>query len=104
LFGPSSVRDSIAMPLDRSVSPALLINDGVVGWELTGLQIINTRANLLGASRVIDDIALDKYTFLRDAYLQRRRSLVYDGDAPSQAAPEDDPYGEPDEMPPGPPR
>jgi phospholipid-binding lipoprotein MlaA len=44
--------------------------------------VINTRANLLGASQVLDDIALDKYTFLRDAYLQRRRSLVYDGNAP----------------------
>jgi hypothetical protein len=46
------------------------------------LQLVNTRASLLGASRVIDDISLDKYTFLRDAYLQRRRSLVFDGDAP----------------------
>ena len=48
----------------------------------TLLQIINTRADLLGATRVIDDISLDKYTFIRDAYLQRRRSLVFDGDVP----------------------
>ena len=46
------------------------------------LQIVNTRASLLGATRVIDDISLDKYTFIRDAYLQRRRSLVFDGDVP----------------------
>jgi phospholipid-binding lipoprotein MlaA len=38
----------------------------------------------LGASRLIDDIALDKYTFLRDAYLQRRRSQVYDGEEPPE--------------------
>lgn len=82
LFGPSSVRESIALPLDRAVSPALVINDGAVKWELTGLQIINARAGLLGASKVLDDIALDKYTFVRDAYLQRRRSLVFDGDVP----------------------
>jgi phospholipid-binding lipoprotein MlaA len=82
LFGPSSVRESIALPFDRAVSPALVINDGAVKWEITGLQIINTRAGLLGASKVLDDIALDKYTFVRDAYLQRRRSLVFDGDAP----------------------
>jgi phospholipid-binding lipoprotein MlaA len=82
VLGPSSVRESLAMPLDRAVSPALVINDGAVRWEITGLQIISTRASLLGASRVVDDIALDKYTFVRDAYLQRRRSLVYDGDAP----------------------
>ena len=82
LFGPSTVRDSIALPLDRSASPALVINDGRLQGGFTILQIINTRANLLGATRVIDDIALDKYTFIRDAYLQRRRSLTFDGDAP----------------------
>ncbi len=82
LFGPSSVRESFALPFDRAVSPALVINDGAVKWEITTLQLINTRAGLLGASKVLDDIALYKYTFVRDAYLQRRRSLVYDGDAP----------------------
>jgi len=91
LLGPSTVRDSIALPLDRAASPALLINDGRTQVGLTGLQIINARANLLGASQVLDDIALDKYTFLRDAYLQRRRSLVYDGNAPDA-----DGDGEPD--------
>lgn len=80
LFGPSTVRDSIALPLDRAASPALLINDGRTQFALTTLQVVNTRANLLGASQVFDDIALDKYTFLRDAYLQRRRSLISDGD------------------------
>ena len=83
LIGPSTVRDSIAMPLDRVASPALLVNNGRLQFAITGLQIVNTRANFLGASRLLDDIALDKYTFLRDAYLQRRRSLVFDGDAPS---------------------
>ena len=82
LLGPSTVRETIALPLDRTASPALYINDGRYQFGVIGLQIINTRANLLGASKVIDDIALDKYTFIRDAYLQRRRSLVFDGDAP----------------------
>lgn len=90
LFGPSTVRDSIALPLDRSVSPALLINSGSAQWGITGLQVINTRANLLGASKLLDDIALDKYSFLRDAYLQRRRSLVFDGDEPASPASPDD--------------
>jgi phospholipid-binding lipoprotein MlaA len=79
------VRESVALPVDRAVSPALVIHDGAVKWEITGLQLVNTRANLLGASKVLDDIALDKYTFVRDAYLQRRRSLVFDGeDQPSR--------------------
>lgn len=91
LFGPSTLRDSIALPLDRSFSPALVINDGRAQWGITVLQVINTRANLLGASQLLDDIALDKYYFLRDAYLQRRRSLVFDGDEPAPAAPPDEP-------------
>jgi phospholipid-binding lipoprotein MlaA len=92
VLGPSSVRESFALPLDKGLAtPAWVINDGAVKWELVGLQVVNTRAGLLGASRVLDDIALDKYTFVRDAYLQRRRSLVYDGDAPSR---EDEPSSE----------
>jgi phospholipid-binding lipoprotein MlaA len=82
LLGPSTVRDTLALPLDRTASPALYISSGSYQFGIVGLQIINTRANLLGASKVIDDIALDKYTFIRDAYLQRRRSLIFDGDAP----------------------
>lgn len=82
VFGPSTVRESVALPFDRAVSPAVVIHDGGLVTGITVLQIINTRAQLLGASRVLDDIALDKYTFVRDAYLQRRRSLVFDGDAP----------------------
>ncbi len=89
LLGPSSVRDSFALPLDRAASPASLFKDGSSVYSLTALQIINTRANLLGASRVLDDIALDKYSFIRDAYLQRRRSLVFDGNEPPPENPLD---------------
>ena len=92
VLGPSSVRDSAALPLDRVfASPAEYINDGRWQFGITTLQIINTRANLLGASKLLDDIALDKYSFIRDAYLQRRRSLVFDGDAPDAPNPADAP-------------
>jgi len=82
LFGPSSVRDAAALPLDRLASPVSILHSGSDWIGLLTLQLVNTRASLLGASSVINDIALDKYTFLRDAYLQRRRSLVFDGDVP----------------------
>lgn len=91
LFGPSTVRETIALPLDRAVSPSLLINGGEGQGSIIGLQIINTRASLLGAGKVVDDIALDKYSFIRDAYLQRRRSLVYDGDPPPLPEPPEPP-------------
>jgi phospholipid-binding lipoprotein MlaA len=90
LLGPSSVRDSLALPVDKWLaSPALAINDGAWVWGIIGLQLINTRANLLAASKLLDDIALDKYSFIRDAYLQRRRNLVFDGDAPEVPEPPD---------------
>jgi phospholipid-binding lipoprotein MlaA len=87
LLGPSTVRETIALPLDRSVSPALVINGGATQVGLTGLQLVNVRAGLLGAGKMLDDIALDKYSFVRDAYLQRRRSLVFDGDPPPEPEP-----------------
>jgi len=90
VMGPSSVRDSAALPADRwFASPAVFINDGRWQSGITVLQIVNTRANLLGATQLLNDIALDKYVFVRDAYLQRRRSLVYDGDAPELPEPAD---------------
>jgi phospholipid-binding lipoprotein MlaA len=84
ILGPSSVRETAAMPLDRGFGPGLLINDGGAVAGLTTLQVVETRAKLLGASRLLGDIALDKYVFTRDAYLTRRRSLVYDGDPPPE--------------------
>lgn len=90
ILGPSSVRDAAAIPIDRLASPPAFFDGTRTQIGLTALQIVNTRAGLLGATRVIDDIALDKYTFVRDAYLQRRRSLVFDGDVPeTPAAPAD---------------
>jgi len=92
VLGPSSVRDSIALPADRGfASPAVFLNNGQWQVGITTLQIVNTRANLLGASQLLDDIALDKYSFMRDAYLQRRRSLVFDGDVPETPQPPDEP-------------
>ncbi len=86
LYGPSTVRDSIALPLDRGASPAVVMNDGATVVGITALQIINTRANFLAGSRMLDDIVLDKYTFVRDAYLQRRGTRLLGEDA----YPEDD--------------
>ena len=56
---------------------------------LYGLYFVNTRSELLEASRILDQAALDRYLFQRDAYLQRRRSLIYDGSAPREREPEE---------------
>jgi phospholipid-binding lipoprotein MlaA len=82
VIGSSTVRDSVALPIELQITPESLVSPVRASNALMGLRVINTRANLLQAGNVLDGIALDKYTFMRDAYLQRRRSLVYDGDPP----------------------
>jgi phospholipid-binding lipoprotein MlaA len=93
LLGPSTARDTLGRPLDLAWSPSLAINDGGVNIGLSALNLVDTRANLLSASRVVDGLAFDKYTFIRDAYVARRRSLVYDGNPPE--LPEDKESAEP---------
>ncbi|HEY8879395.1 MAG TPA: VacJ family lipoprotein [Roseateles sp.] len=75
VFGPSSVRDSLALPVDWQASPAVVFDDGRKKVAITALNLVNTRANFLRAGEMLEGIALDKYTFYRDAYLQRRGSF-----------------------------
>lgn len=84
-FGPSNVRDTFAMPLDRSAGPALAFQQDSARFGIVLVGLVNERANLLATGRMLDDMALDRYVFVRDAYLQRRRSQVYDGNEPSDA-------------------
>lgn len=85
ILGPSTVRDTAALAADLQVSPATFIDDTrATRLSVTLLQAVSTRAGLLGASKVLDDVALDKYSFLRDAYLARRRNQVYDGNPPEE--------------------
>jgi phospholipid-binding lipoprotein MlaA len=82
ILGPSNARDTLGRPLDLAWTPSALVNDAGGAMGLSALNLVDTRANLLSASRVVDGIALDKYSFIRDAYMTRRRSQVYDGDPP----------------------
>lgn len=84
LLGPSSVRETVALPLDRLATPAFVLDGGGAKIAISTLQLVSIRARLLDAGKLLDDIALDKYSFVRDAYLARRRSLVYDGDPPPE--------------------
>jgi len=89
VLGPSTVRDTAALPVNWEGAPPAFFSGTGTQIGLTTLQIVNTRSSLLGATRVIDDIALDKYTFIRDAYLQRRGGLVFDSDvSDTPAAPD----------------
>ncbi len=88
LLGPSTLRDTAGLALDVADSgPALVFKEPRDRYGATAVQLLNTRVKLLNAGRVLDDIALDKYVLLRDAYLARRRSLIYDGEPPEDEAP-----------------
>ncbi|HEX7053017.1 MAG TPA: VacJ family lipoprotein [Burkholderiales bacterium] len=83
-LGSSSLRDGVGTALDFYTDPLTYVSPDEVEYALWALRFTQTRADLLDASRILEQAALDKYTFQRDAYLQRRRSLVYDGRAPRE--------------------
>ncbi|SNC63145.1 phospholipid-binding lipoprotein MlaA [Polynucleobacter victoriensis] len=87
LFGPSSIRDTAGLVVDIKTDFILnsnqLNHDQKVGS--TVLRVVNQRANLLNASQLLEDAAFDKYSFLRDSYLQRRFNQVHDGNPPLSA-------------------
>jgi phospholipid-binding lipoprotein MlaA len=84
LLGPSSLRDTAALPVDMQGDIVAGISDVPARNTLTAVRIVDTRADLLKATVMLDEVALDKYTFVRDAYLQRRRSAIFDGNPPSE--------------------
>lgn len=87
LLGSSTLRDVIALPVDFSGD--LWTYKDPVRWRNTGIvvRLVDQRAALLDASSLIEEAALDPYEFVRDAYLQRRESKVYDGESRSGAEP-----------------
>lgn len=84
LTGPSTVRDAIGSAVQFYYDPVWNLDNVATRNSLAGLRVVSNRANLLDAEKVLDEAALDPYTFLRDAYLQQRRSLVYDGNPPRE--------------------
>jgi len=98
-LGPSSVRDTFGRLFDfLGTDPVWYINNIPLRNSLVGVRLVDTRASLLPAEKVLEAAALDKYQFVRDGYLQLRRNLVYDGNPPRLK----DPYDEDeDDAPPG---
>lgn len=83
LLGPSTVRDTAGWFFDIQTDILIKqIDDIPLRNSITGLRIIDQRAKYLGSSDLLEFAAFDKYSFVRDAYLQRRRSKLYDGNPP----------------------
>ena len=84
-LGSSSVRDSVGLVFDIGLDPVLQHKPVRVRNVMAVTRATSKRADLLDASRILEEAALDKYVFQRDAYLQRRRNQVYDGNPPRAA-------------------
>jgi len=79
LLGPSTLRDTLALPVDMRYNVLSEIKPEATRNALGTLRLVDQRANLLRASSVLEEAALDKYSFTRDAHLQRRRAEVVEG-------------------------
>jgi len=90
ILGPSTVRDGFGFLLDTKADLVFYIDGVRVHNSLYVTHKISDRTNLLDASSVVEEAALDKYSFVRDYWLQRRRNLVYDGNPPREPEEPDD--------------
>lgn len=81
LLGPSTVRDTAALPVDHYGDVLSVVHDVGARNSLYALRVVDERATFLRAGQMLDEIALDKYSFTRDAFMQHRRSEVSGGNA-----------------------
>lgn len=95
-FGPSNLRDSAGLFVDSMTNPLEEYEPVSTRNKLYAAKIISLRTDLLKHEEVLDAAAIDRYAFIRDAYLQHRQSLVYDGDPPRKKKYDDDDEGDED--------
>jgi phospholipid-binding lipoprotein MlaA len=82
LLGPSTLRDSFALPLDRYGGSLSRFATDFNTYAVTTLQVVQLRSELLETTQLVDQASLDKYSFVRDAWLSRRLDQIYDGAPP----------------------
>jgi len=84
IFGPRDLRDTVGLVGDYYTDPVTYVKGPGANNAFRGVRAVDTRANLLKAEKVLDEAALDEYTYVRDAYLQRRQNLIFDGNPPEE--------------------
>ncbi len=82
LLGPSTVRDAAGLPVDYMGGLVSEVNNIPVRNSLYALRLVDKRAGLFQAEGMLDKMAMDKYSFTRDVFLQFRLNAVYDGNPP----------------------
>lgn len=83
VLGPATLRDTVALPVDLQASPSEYFNGSNTRLGVTALRLTDARAGLLQAGDSLKEAALDPYSFVRDAWLQKREYEVYDGNPPA---------------------
>lgn len=83
-LGPYTLREVGALPVDNQGNLTNHVSDEPTRNGMVIVNVVDTRAGYLSAESVVDGAALDKYTFVRDAYLQRQRNQDYDGNPPDE--------------------
>lgn len=83
LLGPSTLRDTLALPLDMRGDASQQFSDEATRNALTVTRVMDVRSGLLQTVDVVKAASLDPYSFVRDAYLQKRRNDIHDGHPPS---------------------
>jgi phospholipid-binding lipoprotein MlaA len=83
ILGPSTLRDTVAYPVDYKGDATHQFNDQATRNSLVALRVTDVRVGLLQAVDSLKEASLDPYTFVRDAYLQKRQNDVYDGNPPA---------------------
>ena len=83
LFGPGSLRDAVGtLAGDLQANPFQTLPDPGTRNAIMAIRLVDARSRLLSGDQLFNEISIDRYLFIRDAYLQRRRSQVWDGDPP----------------------
>lgn len=82
ILGPSTVRDGVGMVVDYQIDPLAQHDEVRERNALGALNLVDTRARLLSATKVRDTAALDPYLFTREAYRQHRWDRIHDGNPP----------------------
>jgi phospholipid-binding lipoprotein MlaA len=81
-FGPSSFRDGPARMVEIFLDPIDYIGPRREVISLWVTRTVDGRSRLVSAEKVLEGAALDKYSFMRDSWIQRRRNQIYDGNPP----------------------
>lgn len=91
LLGPSTLRDGVGLYADSQASLVNGIDNIPTRNQVYATKIVSVRAGLLDQEGVLEEAsAIDRYSFIRDAWLQRRQNLVYDGDPPHEKISDDE--------------